>query len=324
MARELSASQRRALQELVAEGVLSVDQADAVRARLESAAGRQDRPAVSRGWLVETAVYLGGALTFAGAALLVGLSWDELSRAGQILVLAAVTVLLVVAGVVIAGGPRELHAMAGVPSTVRRRVVSVLFALSAGTAALAAGVAVDTHEVLIGGATGLVLAAVAYLVLPSLPVLLAAAALSVVTGIAVGDDLLGDTPLRTGLTLIAIGAGWAVLGLAGVLAHRTAAAVAGGVIGLFGAQLVLGDSAAAGWAYLLTLLVAIGCLATYAIDRGVVLLALGVIGITLAVAEAVADWTNGAAGGAAAVLTAGAVLLVGSGLALRLHRRQNV
>jgi len=44
--------------------------------------------------------------------------------------------------------------------------------------------------------------------------------------------------------------------------------------------------------------------------------------VTLTVAEAVADWTNGAAGGAAAVLTAGVVLLLASGLALRAHRHR--
>lgn len=177
------------------------------------------------------------------------------------------------------------------------------------------------------GITGLAVAAIGYLLLPTLPVLLAAAAMSAFAGSAVAGDFVGDTPLRLGLTLLAVAVLWAALALSGLLAgqrHRTAALVVAGLIGLLGAQLVLGDSAASDWAYALTLLVAVGCVGAYALDRSILLLAVGVVGVTLAVAEAVADWTDGAAGGAAAVLVAGAVLLLGSGVALRLHRRRSL
>lgn len=88
------------------------------------------------------------------------------------------------------------------------------------------------------------------------------------------------------------------------------------------AQQPLGGQHSAGWAYLLTTLVAAVCLAGYALLRLALLLATSVLAVTLTVAEAVADWTNGAAGGAAAVLTAGVVLLVTSALALRAHRHR--
>lgn len=319
MAAGLSPRQRQALQELVADSTLTAAQADAVAVRLGPAT--DDDATAPRGWLAEAAGYLGGALTFAGAALLVGLSWDELSRTGQVAVLTAATLLLLAAGVAIGGGPRRLAAMTGGPAGVRRRVVSVLFAAAAGTGALAAGVAAGEYAGIVGGATGLALAALGYLVLPSLPVLLAAAALSVVTGTSVASEV-SDTPVSVGLALVGVGVVWAALGLSRVLAHGTAATVLGAAIALSGAQLLLADPDAAPLAYLLTVVVAAGCLAAYAIDRSVLLLAAGVIGVTLAVSEAVADWTNGAAGGAAAVLTAGAVLLVGSGIALRLHRRR--
>ncbi len=319
MAGELSPDQRHALRELVAEGTLSTEQSAAVLTRLEAAPAAS---ATRHGWVVEAGGYLGGALTSAGAALLVGLSWDELSRPGRVVVLAAVTVALLAAGVLIAGGPSALRAMAGTASTVRGRVVSVLFALASGTAALTVGVGVTDHELLAGGTAGLVLAAAMYWLLPSLQVLLAAAVLSGIAGTAVAHDVFDGTPLPTGLSLIVVGIGWAALALSGVLAHRSAALLVAAVIGLVGAQLPLGGSDTTRWAYLLTLLVAAGCVAVYALDRGVLLLILGVIGVTLVLTEAVADWTDGAAGGAAAVLTAGMVLLLGSGLALRLHKHR--
>jgi len=315
----LPQGQQRALQRLVDDGTLSADQAAAVRTGLEAAG---EAPTPARGWLIEAVGYLGGALTFAGAALLVGLSWEELSRPGRVLVLAAVTVVLAAAAIVIGGGPLKVRGLAAGDSTVRRRVVSVLLALSAGTAALAAGVAVEDNGFLVGSAVGLVLAAALYAFLPGLPVLLAAGVLSLTTGIALVNELGDGTNLQTGLLLVAIGAGWVALGLTGVLPQRTAGAVVGAVIALFGAQQPLFGGGDEPWAYLLTLLVALGCFAAYTVDRSLLLLATGVIAMTLVVSEAVADWTNGALGGAAAVLTAGAVLLAGTGLALRLHKRR--
>ena len=319
MASELSVPQREALRELVADGTLSAEQAAAVRARLESVA-EPGREAASR-WLVETAGYLGGALMFAGAGLLVGVSWDQLSRPGRVALLGAATVLLAGAGALIAGGRRGLRTMAAGPSTVRRRVLSVLWALATGTGALTAAVAVTDHQVLVGGAVGLLLAALAYLLLPSVPVLLAAVGFSALTGGAAADELFADTSLAIGLALTAVGAAWAVLGLLGVIRHRVAAVAAGAATALLGAQLPIGQHP--GWAYLLTLLVAAGCLAAYALDRSVLLLALGVVATTVVVSESIADWTSGAVGGAIVVLAAGAVLVIGSLLALRLHRRRH-
>jgi hypothetical protein len=67
--------------------------------------------------------------------------------------------------------------------------------------------------------------------------------------------------------------------------------------------------------------VAIACLALYRFERSLVLLAAGVIGVTIAVPEAVWDITNGAGGAAAILLIAGAVLLGASGAGLWLRRQ---
>ena len=54
--------------------------------------------------------------------------------------------------------------------------------------------------------------------------------------------------------------------------------------------------------------------------RSIVLLVAGVLGVTLAVPEAVLDWTNGALGASLILLVAGAVLVAASAVGLRLRR----
>lgn len=302
--------EREAVRRLVSEGTLTAEQGEAVVAALAGSGS-----ASSRGWLVEAAGYVGGALLLAGSALLVGASWDELGRPGRFVVLVVATVTLVAAALIAGGGLTALRAAGGSP---RRRIASVLLALASGTAALAAGVAVADHGGLVGSAVGLGLAVLAYVLVPSLPVLVAAAVLSVATAGAFVDDVLGTGPLRFGLALIVVGAVWTGLGLAGVVRHREGALVLGAGIALIGAQLTNGGFTA--WAYTLTLLVALGCFAAYTVERSVPLLVMGVVGVTLAAVEAVADWTDGAVGGASLVMIAGAVLLVASGVALRRRR----
>lgn len=68
-------------------------------------------------------------------------------------------------------------------------------------------------------------------------------------------------------------------------------------------------------------MIALACLALYGRRRTWVLIVSGVAGLTLAVPEAVWDWTDGAVGGAVILVLAGAVLLAASGLGVVLHRR---
>jgi hypothetical protein len=75
------------------------------------------------------------------------------------------------------------------------------------------------------------------------------------------------------------------------------------------------------WTYVITLGVAVACLALYRTQRRLVLLLAGVVGVTVAVPEAVWDVTNGAGGAAVILLVGGAVLLAASGLGMRVHRR---
>ncbi|MEU7526897.1 DUF2157 domain-containing protein [Saccharothrix sp. NPDC042600] len=306
--------QSAALRGLVRDGVISAEQERAVRGALDGA------PAVTSraGRLVEAAGYVGGGLLLGGAVLLVGAAWEDLPRVGRLVLPLAATVLLVVAGVLVGGGPRALLRLDA--GTVAHRVVGVLFALASITAALAGGVAVDDHVVLVGAAVGLPVAVAGYAVVPTGAGLLVSGALSVVAVMAfVGEDPSAGPPAM-GLCLFGLGAVWLLVSAGRLVRHRRLGLAIGAVVAFFGAQQPLGSSDDAVWAYVLTAALAVVCFAGYVQARTIVLLVAGVVATTVVVTEAVWDWTDGAVGGGWLLLVAGAVLLATGGVGLRLRR----
>ncbi|GAA3432839.1 hypothetical protein GCM10018954_024420 [Kutzneria kofuensis] len=288
-------SQERALGELVSAGTLSQQEADAVRTALTEA-----EPTPVRRRIAEVVGYVGAALLLAGAALVVGSSWDSFSHAGRVGLLIGVTVVLIGAAV-----------------ALRNRVTGVLLALGAVTGGLAGSVAFDTHPALAGGIAGLVLAAAGYAAWPAvfaLPVAGIAGA-SAVIGLV---DLAGFAPSWIGAGLLLLAAVWALLVACGVIRHRAVGAGVAAALALIGAQF----PEHAFVQYATTLVVALLCFGWYLADRMPILLIGGVIGVTIAVPEAVWDWTGGAINGAVLVLIAGAVLLLAGGIGLRVHRPQ--
>lgn len=312
----LTDRQLAALRGLVDNGTLTAAQADAVREAVAAA-----EPATTpRAVVAEVAGYLGGGLMLAGAALVVGLSWDKLTQAGRVGIVAGVTVALILAGMAIAKGVQGLRALARVERSTRARIVSVLFALAAGTGALAAGTASPRYEELVGGLVGVALAAVGYAVLPWFAPLVAGGVLSLFAAFGVAEAA-GETALRVGAAFVVAGAGWLVLTGLGVIRHRKVGFGIGAAITLIGTQQPLGWGGAELWAYLGTAVAALGFVVWHLIAREPILLIAGVVGVTIVVPEAVWDWTDGAVGGAAVVLIAGAVLLIGSGLGFLLRSR---
>lgn len=310
-------SQRRAVTELVAQGTLTEDQGQAVLAALASTG---EFPSV-RSHVAEVVGYLGGGLILAGAALLVGTSWERLTDAARVGIVGGITLGLLLAAVLIAGGPKAVRAMRGDRSTTRSRIAAVLLALASGTGALAAGTAAPSdRELLIAGLTGLVIAAATYAVSWSVPPLLAAGPLSLIAATGLAESI-ASSPSRMGFFVLPLGICWLVLSGLGVIRQRSLGFVVGGIIALIGAQQPLGSSDTEVWAYVLTALVAAGCVTWHLLADEPVLLLAGVIGVTLVVPEVVWDWTDGAVGGAAIVLIAGVVLLVASGLGLLLRSR---
>lgn len=308
----LTPTQRRAVDGLMRRGVLSTEQASAVLAELDG--GRESRPRFG-GVVAEILGYVGGALILGGASLLLGMSWDELSHAARVSLLAVATVVLALAGSAVGGlSPGRI---AAVPAR-RGRVVAVLFALASVTASMTVGSALDVVETVAATLVGLVTALAGYLVVPSVPGLLASGAFSVAVVLAGAQEWFDTSTTSVTVGLIVVGLVWAVLAGTGVLRYRDVG-LGGAAVALAGAQWpVVSDSP--GWGYAATAAVAVVCFLAYLRLRASVVLVVGVVGMTLVVPEAVWNWTGGALGGPLIVLIVGVVLLVAGGFGLYLRR----
>lgn len=315
----LSPRQRTHLEHLCDRGVLSREQLRVVVEELGSAPGTTGSRG-SRLW--EVFGYVGGALVLGGASLLVGMSWEDLARTARVTLLAGVTLVLAAVGLLVAGGPRQLRAHAGRDSSARGRVVSVLFGLAAGTSALAAGSGVDSAASVVGSATGFVVALLGYAAMRRLPGLLVVVGFSAGVVVAVSDEWFDGSQLFLTTGLVVLGAVWAALGASRGLRERRFVVGAGIAIALAGAQVAV-TSEQPWWGYGLTLLIALLCFAGYFAEQDPVVLVLGVIGVTIAVPEAVRDWTGGALSGPLTVLLVGVVFLAVGGVGLHLRRTRS-
>jgi hypothetical protein len=309
----LTDAQERALRRLVDDGVLSAEQVAAVRAALVDAAPQRGGPA---GWLAEVAGYVGGGLMLAGAALLLGTTWAELARGTRVGLLVGVAIALGAAGLLVAGGPRAVRELG---ASARRRVVGVLFALAAIPVALAVGTAADRHAVALGALAGTAVGVAGLVVLSTAPQVVVTAGLSMVALGTAADDL-GASPVALGALFIVLGVVWAAVAVVGLVRPRALGLAVGAAIALVGGQLPLARNDTAPWAYASTLAVAACCFLLYWRERATILLVAGVLGVTAAVTEAIADRTSGALGGAVILLIGGGVLVATSALALRLRR----
>ncbi|GAB3293400.1 DUF2157 domain-containing protein [Parasphingorhabdus pacifica] len=316
MSNGLTPAQRKVVREMVVRGELSAEQAERVITELDVPS--QGKPSFGRG-LPEVFGYIGGALVLGGATLLVGMSWDALDRAMRVGLLVAATVALLAAGVVIAGGFRGIAGLRAGSPGARSRIVAVLLALAAPPASMAVSSATDGYASIPVTVAGLLVALAGYLLLPSVPGLAMTGGFSIALVLSVIEEWFGGGSFVVMTGLVALGLMWAVLAWFGVLVQRQLGLGGGAGIALVGAQWPLATSEPA-WGYLGTAAIAVLCFALFLVRREAVLLVAGVIGVTLAVPEAVWDWTGGALGGPLIVLLVGVVLLGASALGLRLHR----
>jgi hypothetical protein len=155
---------------------------------------------------------------------------------------------------------------------------------------------------------------------PSVLVHLALGAATVVllTGVWLGDGA-GLEFARGGLTL-AVAAAWLLL-TRRVWAEPTVGSAVGALLLLLGAQLLL-ELDNPGWAHAATLGVALVLFGLYWWRGEWPFLAVGVVALTMAVTEALIEWTEGSVGAGGAVLIAGLTLLAASGGAVLLRRRR--
>jgi Predicted membrane protein (DUF2157) len=238
-----------ALAGLVREGTLSTEQAQRVDTALRTAGvGQAAQPSGAGGGsgaaatperrerMVEVLSYLGGALVIGALILIVGLAWDDLSRAGKLAICGGTSLLLLAAAAAI--GWRG----AGTDAARRRRThASTLAAVASAGVAFTAGVAFDIDafsEMLPPGIAMLVVAAAGYLLWRGAPLLCAmfGAGLLIVIALLEMRPVAWPTLLVVGSTLVAYGLVW--LGLGRFVEERHVAGVLGGATGLVGAELV--------------------------------------------------------------------------------------
>ena len=315
--------QDRALSSLVEQGTLSSDQAGAVRMALWLPGPRRSasNPASV---LIEAAGYVGGGLILGGAALLVRLNLNQLGKSNAILVLAGFAVVLIVAALLVAGGPHRVFGLRDRHAPVRRRLAGVLLAVSAGPAAMATSLTMQRPAALGAGLVGLAVAIVAYAVLPTVPGILAMATMSVIATIGALQIPTYD-PLLSTLAFVGLGLLWGAVSAVGLILPRHIGLALAAAIAIVGAQLAMDRDTTRPLAYSLTFLIALGCFVGYWLERATALLAFGVVAATIAVPEAVADGTNGQLSGPGILLISGTVLVAASalGLWLRSLRRSN-
>jgi hypothetical protein len=319
-----------ALERLVREGVLTAAQAEAVALALDEPAvpggappgGAAPGAAPGRpvgGWWIEALGYVGGILMLAGTGTLLSLSWADLSRAGRLLSLAVVAVVLVAAAVGIAGGPARIS---GLASPVRRRIVGTLFAITSGVVGGAAGAGVLSRSELAVSVAGLVTAVAGYALVHTAVGALTAGGWSVAIVFTAFDALISPRqPLVVASALLAVGALWTVLTAVDIVVPRQVGFGVGAAVALLGGQEPLFDGTdLEALAYTLTFAVAVAAFILYRSERATILLLAGVAGMSIAVPEAVWDITDGAGGAAAILLVSGAVLLAASAVGVRMYR----
>ncbi|MBB5873067.1 hypothetical protein F4553_006501 [Allocatelliglobosispora scoriae] len=308
----LGKEEEAALQRLVTEGQLTVEQAGAVRHAFAAA------PVKQFGWLAEAGGYAGGALMAVGALLLLGTAWDDLGHLAKVAILVGVAAVMAVAAVAFAGAA-GLRATTGARGRAASGLLALVSVPLAAAVLVAADSQVDVHQPTYAMLAGLGASIVALLVRSS-PFSVVCAGLWSAAAVSVTMvDLAGAEALGTGLALVAAGAVWIVLSFASLITPRPLGLLVGGALAIVGGQAPLFGSAPNIWGYGLTAATAAACFLLYRSTRATVMLFGAVLGVTLAVPELVYDVTDGGLSPAVIVLITGVVLVLASLLALRLR-----
>jgi hypothetical protein len=320
------------------QGLLDPQRHDEALAALDRAlAGSPERlsteePAALRRRLVELAAYVGGAFVVAAGILFAAREWADLTVTQRVGLLGGVAVVLAASGiavVVMTGG--RLVVREPVFDARRRLAAALVTGAGFATAAAVMVAMIDWVErtsseqengELVGlaaSATLLVLVVLGYLYVPALAGQLAAAfaTMYLVPFALMSADLYGA--VLHGLLVVGVGALWLLLAETGRWHELLPARVVGVAMLVVGAQIPIGSTDYAWVAYLSLAAVALFGFSVYVVRRAWPYLVAGVAGVTLAVPEALLDWTEGSLGTAGVLLVAGVTLLAASLLGLRLR-----
>lgn len=295
--------------------------------------GDRPRQAAARGpRLAEIGGYVGAALVMAAVALLLAQQWGNLSVTARIAWLGGIAATLAIATFVMAAivGPRRSLAT---DAGARRHLVAILTVVTAVATAGAVGVGADAAiesdpdglAVRLALWSALAVLIAVYALAPH-GLLQAAAALVAFWLLIVSfQDVAGGFHWWLSGTSCLLGVTWLVLAESGHWRERTLARLVGGVFLFFAAQ-ALGfwgrQENPLWWSYVATFAVACAGLAMYLWRDDWAYLVVGVIALTVAVTQALVDWTGGSLGAGGAVLAAGLTMLAASAFALWLRRRR--
>ncbi|MGK8504128.1 DUF2157 domain-containing protein [Nocardia asiatica] len=293
---------RTATGRLVAEGVLTRDQADAVLAALAA----ERASAVARGKvLAEIAAYVGAGLLFGGIVLVAASSWEDLGRPVRVGLLAVVAAGLLLGGVLLTGisaGRASAH-------SARARLAAALFALGSVALAGSVGTALEDSGSDAGWvfacSAGAVIAVLGYLALPSVVGMLVCACFVPAAVAGLLTEVIGLDDSWGSVAVLLLGGAWFALTRLGAASDIRVGYLIAIVTSVAAAQSLDGRS----WAYGITALVALVCFALYATQRSAVLVVGGGVAIAVAAGEAVSDWTGDSLGAAAVVVAIGAITL---------------
>ncbi|MFQ5966549.1 MAG: DUF2157 domain-containing protein [Acidimicrobiia bacterium] len=301
----------------VAEGLISAEQAEAIRAH---EARRPEPPAPAGGVSLATEAlgYLGGGLAVIAAVILAAELWPDLALWAKVLFAAVITLVLAGAGALIRASDEPAI----------RRLSSFLWFLSSAGVAFVFGVIADEvfeaspqsvalAAALSAGAYSLLLWLVTRTHLQQLALFAAVQAASVSLLLVLDDNI---DPFFVGLLVMGLGLVWGLLGWAAVMVPSITALVLSAVALLVGAQIASSDSLR-GWGLLLGLVAAVGLLAAGVLLRRTVLLGLGALGVIVFVPQSVNHLFGETLGAAVVLLLTGLLLVIGTVAVARLRGR---
>lgn len=280
--------------------------------------------------LTEIGGYAGGVFVSGAAAILLADTWHGMATAVRCAALAVPALLLLAAGVVTArsapGGwhpsPERYPAPGG---GARRRLVSLLATAAAVLAGGSAAVLVQAGEVN-GDWTAFAWSWTAAAVLGPAYALCRAELLHVVLGLGVATSVLASVRVlgwyaetSTGWAFVAVGVGWALATLTGLLTERGLGFGWAGVLVFVGAELLTATGVPATGYGVLGALVVAG-LAGFTRGRSLTLLVIGVATLAVLVPQLVVDLRDGALGASWALLLVSLSIVGASALGFRLHR----
>lgn len=330
---------------LVHEGIVAAERADDAQKTVEAVlASSSPEPSAAhpargnRPRLAEVAAYAGAALVVASMVLLGVQYWAQWQPLQRSLVIGAVSLVLLAGALAVWRLSPVNSADESTPAPRTRYFVATLVLASALSMAIAIGSYLSTTlfrpptydrknvSMTVAVVIALLILGLGYLLVRTilLQLGLAVAAFMLVTGVWLGEQTSSADWLPNlwrALLILLLALVWGLLTELRGWREETLGRALTAMMLIGGCQMLLGLPSA-GWAHACTLAAAVMLFGLYWWRGDWPYLAGGVVALTIAVTEALVEWTDGSLGAGGAVLVAGLTLLAASGGAVLLRRRR--